>query len=67
MSNHQATYGNNSKLYRSPSAKISYSPGNWKNYTSNNFLDYKDNRTSRDSLSSRGMSPYNSLSKINFA
>lgn len=66
MSNYGASYGNNNKLHRSPSGKVSYSPGNWKSYISNDLLQYKDNRASRDSLSNRALSPSNSINQISY-
>ena len=66
MSTYQASYNASNRIHRSPSAKMSYSPGHWKNYIMNDFIPPKDNRTSRDTLSNRALSPSNSINQINY-
>lgn len=66
MSTYQATYNASSRLHRSPTAKLSYSPSNWKNYVVSDFIPQKDNRTSRDSFSQRALSPSNSINQMNY-
>ena len=64
MSTYTPSYQNNNRIQRSPSSKVSYSPGNWKNYVVKDFFMNKDNRTSRDSLSNRALSPSNSINQL---
>ena len=67
MSTYQPTYNTNNRFGRSPSSKVSYSPGHWKNYLVTDFVGHKDNRTSRDNMSNRALSPSSSINQIPYS